>query len=749
MRKSLTIFSILLLAGSVRAQEKMYIHRKDGVSAGVAMERVDTIRFATDGAKLYFIIDDEATSLGIGKLDSISFGDDSDIIDIIYSEGSVKIVNPMAFDGVSVSADGTDVVINTEADSSDITYRLSGNCSDGMFKLYSDKRFNLILDGLTLANANGPAINIQSGKKGTVTLQSGTVNTLSDGSTYTDPVLNDEGEEEDQNAAFFSEGKLIFSGSGSLVINGQAEDKHGIACDDLLQIESGTIKVNSAGKDGIHAKDGIEIYNGTVNVSSSGDCIDGDEGYVLIAGGTITLIESAADAKGFSCDSIFTMNAGTLNITVNGDQSKGISAKQALSLNGGTIIINTSGDAVLESSGSGYDPSYCSAVKCSANITINGADISITASGKGGKGLSSDENIIMKDGSLDISISGDGASYTNSLGSKDSYHGSCLSANGNIYIYDGNTDLSASGSGGRGISADGQLQIGQSTSSPVLGVTTTGSKITITSSTSGPGATTGDYDESKAISCDGAVTIINGDITISSADDGIKSETSISINTATLNIIKSIEAIESPLINVNSGNISLVASDDAFNATKGNGGESNDGSNLNINGGSILVNASGGDGLDSNGNFTMTGGTVVVHGPTSSPEVGLDVNGTKNISGGLLVVAGPSSNNTETLSSSSSQYSVLATTYTSLSSSTLFHVEDSDGNTIFTYKPVRSYATMIFSSPEMQNGNSYKIYTGGSSTGTLTNGLYIGGTYSGGTLKKTVTLSSVVTTVSF
>ena len=70
---------------------------------------------------------------------------------------------------------------------------------------------------------------------------------------------------------------------------------------------------------------------------------------------------------------------------------------------------------------------------------------------------------------------------------------------------------------------------------------------------------------------------------------------------------------------------------------KGAATEANDGSFLTINGGYIVINSSNGDGLDSNGNVTMTGGTVIVHGPQSQPEVCFDVNGDFKVSGGFLI----------------------------------------------------------------------------------------------------------------
>jgi hypothetical protein len=306
----------------------------------------------------------------------------------------------------------------------------------------------------------------------------------------------------------------------------------------------------------------------------------------------------------------------------------------------------------------------------------------------------------------------------------------------------GTLALTASGTGGKGITLDGILKIGDSVNSPSVKITTSGVKF----KESGSGQNV-EYNEPKAIRSDGAVEISNGNIVISSNDDAIKSKTSVTVSIANVTISKCVEGIEAPNITVNSGEISLTGTNDGFNATKGTGSEANDGSLLTFNGGYVVTNISSGDGLDSNGSMIMTGGTVLVHGPQSQPEVGMDFNGTFLISGGLLVVSGTNSNMTEGPGTASAQYSVIAKT-TSVNNS-LFHLEDSGGNNILTFKPVRTYYSMIFSSPGLKSGGSYKIYTGGSSTGVLKDGLYTGGTYSGGTLKKSFSIAGKVTNVTF
>lgn len=757
--KLLVLFFTAMFAKTLVAQEKMYIHKTNNITLGALLSETDSVYFSNDGNKLNFCVGETVTGIHASLIDSIYFGADSDTITVVYDGSSVSVVNPLAFEGVTVSVSGTEVTITSENEDKDINYRLSGTTSNGMFKIYSDKRFNLFLDDADITNSEGPAINIQSKKKATVYLESGTTNTLSDGTSYANPATDSDNEEEDQKGTFFSEGKLIFNGSGSLTINGNGTDKHALCSDDFIEIEEGTINITSAAKDGIHAKDGIEISDGTLNITSTGDAIDGDESYVLISGGSITTTNTAEYADGITCDSTLDISGGTINMELSGDGAKAIKSDQTITLSGGTINIAISGDVVLESSGSGYDPSYCTAIKCDDTISVAGADITISSTGKGNKGISSDTDIVISAGNITITETGNGSTYTNSEGSTDSYHSSCITANGNITFNGGITTLENSGSAGKGISCDGELSFNDTMSTPVVNITTTGSEITITSSSSGgsngPGGHGGgttntktSSDEAKAVTCDGAITVNNAEITISSADDGMKSASSITINSGTISITKSVEALESPSITVNDGTLSIVASDDGFNATTGSESESDDGSYLGLYGGNIYVSVSDGDGMDSNGSMEMSAGTVVVHGPESSVEVGLDVNGTIIVSGGLLAVSGIYSNMTEGPSSASEQYSLQVTSRSKLSANTIFHIEDESGNNILTFEPNRKYNSVIFSSPDLQSGSTYLIYTGGSSTGTNSNGLYTDGTYSGGTKKKSFTVSAKVTKVS-
>lgn len=237
------------------------------------------------------------------------------------------------------------------------------------------------------------------------------------------------------------------------------------------------------------------------------------------------------------------------------------------------------------------------------------------------------------------------------------------------------------------------------------------------------------------------IDIVGGDITLSAKDDGIHADNEICIKAGKVSVVKSYEGIEACLINVEGGNVSVVSSDDGFNASNGNGGNGGNGGmggpgwrmdsagsgasggananktcELNISGGSVYVNASG-DGLDSNGNITFTGGTTIVNGPTSGGNGILDSgDGGYQIlvKGGTLIAAGTSSM-LDTPSSQSTQCVVVATMSSSLND---LAIVNSDGETIVRFTPDKQYQAVIVSSPLLKVGETYGLYTG-SSSGTL------------------------------
>ncbi|MFA5316313.1 MAG: carbohydrate-binding domain-containing protein [Dehalococcoidales bacterium] len=252
-----------------------------------------------------------------------------------------------------------------------------------------------------------------------------------------------------------------------------------------------------------------------------------------------------------------------------------------------------------------------------------------------------------------------------------------------------------------------------------------------------------------------SLTINSGNIILTSGDDGIHSDSTLEINGGDISITKSYEGIESSVITINDGNIHLVASDDGINAAGGVDSSSIGGrpgqNNFNpsgnhylyLNGGYIFIDATG-DGLDINGSIDMSGGVVIVNGPTSNNNGALDYLGAFEVTDGFIVTAG-SSGMAQAPGTSSTQYSVMLNLPSSQPSNTMFHIETEDGEEILTFVPTKSYQSVVLCSPELKNGVTYIVYTGGSSTGTVTDSLYFGGTYTAGTQITSFTISNMVT----
>ena len=161
-------------------------------------------------------------------------------------------------------------------------------------------------------------------------------------------------------------------------------------------------------------------------------------------------------------------------------------------------------------------------------------------------------------------------------------------------------------------------------------------------------------------------------------------------------------------------------------------------------GGNITINA-GGDGIDSNGNIEMTDGVVIVNGPTNGGNGALDYDGNFNISGGTLIAVG-SLGMVQTPSDASSQNS-LNISVSQQDANSIIHLEDESGNNVLTFAPSKTYQSVVISSPEIKSNSTYKVYVGGSSTGTQSDGLYSGGTYSKGTEIGSTTVSSSITSI--
>ncbi len=447
----------------------------------------------------------------------------------------------------------------------------------------------------------------------------------------------------------------------------------------------------------------------------------------IIDGSVYILEDSASDepnAAVFSKDDLSINGGGSLTIDAN--YQHGIVSKDELKIASGNIIIDSSGDGL----------------KGKDFIAVKNGSITLNA-GSDGLQSSNDEDlskgfVYIEGGALKITALKDGIQAESSV----------LIKGGEIIISSGGG--SVNGTSQRNGAFPGMDKNNSSTSATesesLKGIKAL-QNITIEN-----GSLILDTAD-DAIHSNGSIIIGGGTLTISSGDDGVHADTSLVFNAGEITINKSYEALESASISINGGSVHAVAGDDGINTSGGNDGSSingrpgqnsfvaSDGSQLIINGGYIYVD-SGGDGIDVNGEFTMNDGTVIINGPVNDGNGALDYNGSFNINGGFLVAAG-SAGMAEAPSSSSSQAS-LKLNLGSQAAGTLISIQGPGGENLLTFAPAKAFATVVFSSPELEQGSSCSIYSDGSSDGSEKDGLYIGGTYTPGNQIASVQISGTV-----
>jgi hypothetical protein len=164
-----------------------------------------------------------------------------------------------------------------------------------------------------------------------------------------------------------------------------------------------------------------------------------------------------------------------------------------------------------------------------------------------------------------------------------------------------------------------------------------------------------------------------------------------------------------------------------------------------IEGGWISVNA-GGDGLDSNGNVFMSGGTLIVAGSSFSGNAAIDYDGGFALSGGTLAAAG-TARMAQAPGNASTQATLMVYFSRTLRAGTSFHLTDSAGAHILSFTPEKDYQTVVISAPALKQGASYTVHSGGSPLDAGRDGLVQGGGFRDGSRLFDVRLSGVTTVV--
>ena len=302
------------------------------------------------------------------------------------------------------------------------------------------------------------------------------------------------------------------------------------------------------------------------------------------------------DATIFSKDNLTINGNGTLEI--NTTFENGIKCNDELKILSGNIEINANTNGII-----GKD-----------SITIKSGNITITSGQDGIKSDNDEEekgNIIIEDANIKINSKNDG-----------------IQAQNNLTINNGTFNITTSNGASELIPKQGWETTTEEESAKSLKAGTT---LTINNGT----FTLDSKDD--AIHSNGNTIINNGTYTIKSSEDGIHADSLVEINNGTINITAS-EGIEATYVKINKGNITIEASDDGINA----GAKTKDYTpTIEINEGNIIIKMTSGDtdGIDSNGNIYINGGTIDITG--NSP---FDYDLEAKYTGGKIIVNGEETN---------------------------------------------------------------------------------------------------------
>ena len=329
--------------------------------------------------------------------------------------------------------------------------------------------------------------------------------------------------------------------------------------------------------------------------------------YMTLKNATINVLSSVGD--GINCGQFFQMASGAITLQEVGDD--GIQCDIEDSTTGST---GETADHEDEDSG---------------NIYLEGGTLNVTVTADAAKGIKSEGDLRVSGGDITIKTTGGGVWDSDKVKTKAS---SCLSADGNMTISGGTLNLTSTGAGGKGLNVDGALTMKGGTTT----ISTSGNAVVASSSGTLSVATSSnqldsydsDYKSSpKGIKVDGALTI---------SDDAIISVTTTGAGG---------EGIESKTyINITGGQTTIVAADDAINASYNDDTKSMTGAgDFTITGGYLYAQSTGNDGIDANGNCYIKGGVVYAIG-TGGVEKSIDANTEENkklfITGGTIIAVG-------------------------------------------------------------------------------------------------------------
>ena len=566
-----------------------------------------------------------------------------------------------------VEEEGDDYVPPTSADILKITAGGEYTLDKNYKQVYVDApeaEVIINLNGKTIENSENSPIYVKDCDSIEISASKGMVNTIKD----TRALYSTDDSTQGNGAIYVVNGDLKLKGTG--VLNLTAGYYNGIHAKDDVKLQKLTLNL-TAPNHGIRGNDSITVTSGTINISCGGDGLTTtnsdisskgkQRGIVTLNGGDIT-INSWGDAISATYDTVVEELDSTIPLTFNANTNK------LSSYSGDSIDTSTSKFYLKMNSSTYSNGNYTYAAYINENwykATYKGTITSQNPGGWGGRGGTSTTyayEIDKPSGATSFTLYRfQGSNVTNFSTSSynavsdakafnDAYDSVQISVSSGRINFGSWSNYSSNGrdTSAKGIKADNEILV----KSGKLNLKTYDDALHANN----------DSSLDNGASPKGNVTISGGTVNVIEADDdALHADNVLNISGGKVTVTKSYEGAEGNVINVSGGETIINATDDGLNAGKGNSTPL-----ISVTGGllDVTVPSSGDtDGIDSNGNFTQSGGVVIAKGPASASRstmgaAALDTDGAVTLNNGTLIVFGgiektPTTSLTKTICSSS------------------------------------------------------------------------------------------------
>ena len=307
------------------------------------------------------------------------------------------------------------------------TYVFSGDCDNGSITVKKGVTgVTIVLNGLTLTNDDSAAITLNKTAEASLIAAAGTTNTVAD----------TEGPNDENAAVKVKSGAaLAIGGKGTLTVDGNAKNGIKGAADAVITVAEGKLNINAA-DDGLSCDDELNITGGTLSITAGGDAVKASPdtgespdttslGNVTISGGTLTL---SAAADGIQADGDLTISGGTFHVKTNGGHTTALTDDSASckGFKAGKTLTVTGGTLTVDS--------VDDALHASTDVTISGGTLTLAT---GDDGVHADNDLV-------IGTKGASSTSTPRINITASYEG--LEGT-TVTVYSGDIDVAASDDG--------------------------------------------------------------------------------------------------------------------------------------------------------------------------------------------------------------------------------------------------------------------------------------------------------------